>query len=68
MSELKIPTGNDQLLWGAGQIGQFIQRDEQATSRLLRLGHIPATRVGDRWVASATRLRHFLVGGSGRDV
>jgi hypothetical protein len=50
----------DQLLWGAGAIGRAIQRSEAATSRLLRLGHLPATRVGDRWVASEARLRHFL--------
>jgi hypothetical protein len=63
MSELK--SGDDRLLWGAGQIGKAIQRSEQATSRMLRLGHIPATRVGDRWVTSASRLRHFL--GQGGD-
>ena len=47
-------TGDDRLLWGAGEIGKAIHRSEQATSRLLRLGHLPATRVGDRWVASAS--------------
>jgi hypothetical protein len=61
-SEPKIQASRDRLLWGAGAIGRAIQRSEPATSRLLRLGHLPATRVGDRWVANESRLRHFLGG------
>jgi hypothetical protein len=59
MSEPKS-TGGDRLLWGAGEIGKAIQRDEQATSRMLRLGQIPGVRIGDRWVTSEARLRHFV--------
>jgi hypothetical protein len=62
-SEPKIQASGDRLLWGAGAIGRAIQRSEASTSRLLRLGHLPANRVGDRWVASEARLRHFVVGG-----
>lgn len=61
-SEPKIQAAGDRLLWGAGQIARFVQRSEPATSRLLRLGHLPATRVAGRWVANESRLRHFLGG------
>jgi hypothetical protein len=53
----------DDRLWGTHQIAAAIQRDPQATARMLRLGYLPAVKVGDRWTASAARLRHFLDGG-----
>jgi hypothetical protein len=43
-------------------ICRAIQRNEQATYRLLRLARLPATRTGDRWVASAAKLKRALTG------
>jgi hypothetical protein len=69
MSEPKIQT-SDRLLWGASQIARVVQLSEPATSRLLRLGHIPATKLGARWVASTSRLERVLTGerSGGRNV
>lgn len=48
------------LLWGVGEIARAISRPERATYHLLAGGHLPAKKVGGRWVASADRLRAFL--------
>ena len=51
-SKSEIQADQD-VLWGAGEIARAIRRDPQATARLLRLDYLSATRIGDRWVASA---------------
>jgi hypothetical protein len=53
----------DEQLWGTHQIAAAIQRDPQATARMLRMGYLPAVKIGDRWTASAARLRQALAGG-----
>jgi hypothetical protein len=63
MSDTKLDPPVDQdVLWTASEITRCTQRNQQATYRLLRLGRLPATRIGDRWVASVAKLKRALTG------
>jgi hypothetical protein len=50
----------DDIIWGAIEVGRAIGRDRQSTYHLLEHGHLPATKCGRQWVASRTRLRQAL--------
>ena len=48
------------LLWGAGQIGDFIRRPTRATYHMLERGQLPAKKVGKIWTARRSALAaHF---------
>jgi hypothetical protein len=49
-------------LWGAAAIAKAIGRTARQTYHLLESGHLPANRVGNRWVASRQRLRCAALG------
>lgn len=44
------------LVWGAEAIAKVIGQTVRATFRLLDGGHLPARKVGGRWVASRSEL------------
>jgi len=45
------------LVWGVKAIAAEINRNERQTFHLLENGHLPAKKVGGRWVSSRTKLR-----------
>ena len=45
-----------QLLWGAREISAAIGRSLRATFAMLEGGHLPAKKVGGRWVANRADL------------
>lgn len=49
-------------VWGARAIGRVIGKTPAETFYLLKTGVIPATKVGDSWVAYPSRLRARLRG------
>jgi hypothetical protein len=52
------PQNLDKFVWGAGAIGEEINRTERATHHLLSTGQIKcAQKKGGRWVANRTALR-----------
>lgn len=50
----------DKLLWGAGEIGAEINREEREAFYLLEKKRIPAEKVGRTWVSSRNTLRRFF--------
>jgi hypothetical protein len=61
-TNIKSDPINRDVLWGVDEISRCIGREPQATSRMLRLGYLPAFKVGDRWTASVSKLRRVLNG------
>jgi len=53
---------NDDYLWGAKLIAAELNLPLSVAYRLLEMGRIPATRVGDRWVTSRAAVREHLTG------
>jgi hypothetical protein len=54
---------DDDLVWGGEEIAKVIKRKPPATFHMLEGGHLPARKVGGRWVASRSRLLSYLAGG-----
>ncbi|WEX77986.1 DNA-binding protein [Sinorhizobium numidicum] len=52
------------LVWGADRIATEINRTRRQTFALLEAGHIPARKVGGRWVADREELRAFFKHGN----
>jgi DNA methylase len=50
------------LVWGASAIAKAIGRPPRAVFHMLGVGHLPARRIGGRWVASRRKLIDALVG------
>jgi hypothetical protein len=48
------------LVWGAGAIAEAIGTTPRKTFHLLEAGHIPAKKVGNRWVADRKALSDFF--------
>jgi hypothetical protein len=55
------PIGDD-LIWGAEAIADELSISATKVFRYLNLGYLPATKVGQQWVASRTKLRAHLLG------
>ncbi|MFB9950992.1 DNA-binding protein [Rhizobium puerariae] len=60
-TETEVVSQSD-LVWGAGNIGREINQTERQTFFMLEKGHLPARKVGGKWVASRQRLLAFLAG------
>ncbi len=50
------------VIWGIEDIAKAIGQSFSATAYMLKMGHIPAKKVGDRWVASRKKLNEFFAG------
>lgn len=50
------------VIWGIEDISQAIGQSFAATAYMLKKGHIPARKVGERWVASRQKLIDFFAG------
>jgi hypothetical protein len=63
-SDVQQPPEDDDidLLWGAEAIAAYIKRTPRATWHLLATKQLPATKVGQTWVASRSKLRARLLG------
>lgn len=58
-----VSTTQDQsidLIWEVSEIAKLIGRTERQTFHLLSAGQLPAKKVGNRWVASRSKLIEFL--------
>lgn len=51
------------VIWGIGDIAEAIGQSFAATAYMLKKGHIPARKVGERWVASRKKLNEFFTAG-----
>jgi excisionase family DNA binding protein len=51
------------LIWGAEAIAEALGVSVRKTFHLLESGHLPATKIGGRWVVARERLRTFFLGG-----
>jgi hypothetical protein len=51
---------NDRPVWGATAIGREIGLDRGQTYHLLNEGHLPARKLGRRWVSTSGQLRRAL--------
>lgn len=51
---------NLDLLWGCTAIAEAIGRTERQTFHMLEHGHLPAKRIGRRWVISRAALAAFF--------
>ena len=56
------PLASD-ILWGAQAIAREINREVQITYYMLQRGQIPATKIGETWTTTRTRLRDHFNGG-----
>jgi hypothetical protein len=56
MSDVIEATEVSNLVWGARDIARVLGRSERSTFHLLESGHLPARRVGGRWVVSRKKL------------
>jgi hypothetical protein len=54
------PKNDDTPLWGARAIGLELGLDRGQTYHLLNQGHLPARRIGRRWVSTPSQLRRAL--------
>ena len=62
MSKKPIPAqsnGDSDFVWGARNIGAFINRSERETYHLLEKGCLPAEKCGASWVSTKSRLRRM---------
>jgi hypothetical protein len=50
----------DAPLWGAGEIGKHIRRNQRQVFYLLESGRIDATKVGQLWTTTRRRLNKSL--------
>ena len=50
------------VIWGIGDIADAIGQSFAATAYMLKKGHIPAKKIGDRWAASRKKLNDFFAG------
>ena len=50
------------VIWGIEDISKAIGQSFAATAYMLKKGHLPAKKVGDRWVASRKKLDEFFTG------
>lgn len=60
---VKIMANGDKksdLIWGATTIAKAINRSRRQTFHLLEQGHLPAKKIGARWVASRAALQQFF--------
>ena len=48
------------LVWGIKAIARMIGRTERQTYAMCDAGHLPARRVGQRWVAKREALERFF--------
>lgn len=48
------------LVWGIKAIAKVIGRTERQTYAMCDAGHLPARRVGQRWVAKRAALERFF--------
>ncbi|MEF2071917.1 helix-turn-helix domain-containing protein [Consotaella aegiceratis] len=48
------------LVWGIKAIAKIIGRTERQTYAMCDAGHLPARRVGQRWVAKREALERFF--------
>jgi hypothetical protein len=55
-------TRNPEVLWGAEQIGDFINKSKRATFHLLETGKIPARKIGHQWTATRKELAAIFGG------
>lgn len=55
-------TIKDSPVWGAENIAKIVGLSTRATFHLLEGGRLPARKVGGRWVALPSTLRHYLAG------
>jgi hypothetical protein len=51
---------DDRPVWGASAIGREIGLDRGQTYHLLSEGHLPARKLGRRWVSTTRQLRRAL--------
>ncbi len=51
-----------ELIWGIGDIATAIGQSFNATAYMLKMGQIPARKVGDRWVIERGELVAFFKG------
>ena len=57
---IDVQPGDDEVVWGAEDIGRVINRSKRQTVHLLENGRLPAKKVGRLWAANRGRLRrHF---------
>lgn len=49
------------LVWGGEEIAKVIGRTPRITFSLLEKGHLPAKKVGGRWVAERNKLLAFFL-------
>jgi excisionase family DNA binding protein len=50
------------LRWGFRSIGEFLGIDDRKVEYLIKLGRLPAAKVGKQWCASETALTEHLEG------
>ncbi|MCF3935266.1 helix-turn-helix domain-containing protein [Acuticoccus sp. M5D2P5] len=48
------------LVWGVGNIARLIGRTPRQTFHYVRNGHLPAKKIGRRWVAERSALVRFF--------
>lgn len=52
----------DDIVWEVAAIAKVIGRTERQTNHMLAAGHLPARKVGGRWVASRRKLLAAVLG------
>ncbi|CAA0096921.1 Uncharacterised protein [Starkeya nomas] len=50
------------LVWGVKEIAKLLGRTERQTFHMLNSGHLPANKIGERWVASRKKLLAAVLG------
>ena len=60
--ETQAKIQQNDVMWGARAIAREIGLDRSAAYHLLAHGHLPAKRIGRRWVSTRTQLWRALTG------
>ncbi|OBQ58043.1 DNA-binding protein [Mesorhizobium loti] len=55
-------SATDDIVWEVKNIAKIIGRTERQTFHMLSAGHLPATKIGEKWVASRRKLLAAILG------
>lgn len=57
---MSLDSGNHDIVWGIREIAEELNLNKRRCHYLLAKGHIPARKIGDRWISSRKALRGLV--------
>lgn len=57
-----VAPSTEDIVWEVKNIAKVIGRTESQTFHMLSSGHLPAKKIGEKWVASRRKLLNAILG------